>query len=115
MTQGSNNQVAEDDAREAWTLRAGAELWKAVVAEADCPAQDTQQALAAVRHALNCARRLRVAGDLSGEACRKLEAECDHAAEQQMQALRQWGRGRGMSWEADWGTRWGDALQQDQS
>lgn len=96
--------------QEAWTLRAGAELWKAFVAEANCPASDTQKALKAVRHALDCARRLRVAAGISEATRKELEAECVQAAEEQVLALRQWGRGRGMRWGADWGTRWGEAL-----
>ena len=103
-----------EDAREAWVLRAGAELWRAVVAEAQQPAQDTQAALAAVRAALDCARRLRrCPTEVGAEEKSLLSAECSRAAEAQLRALRQWGRGRGMQWDADWGTQWGEALLPD--
>ena len=98
---------ANEDAQEAWLLRAGAELWKAVVAEADFQSKDTQAALAAVRHALDCARRLRRAKQQEEDTLRQ---QCDQATQQQMTALQQWGRGRGMNWDADWGTQWGEAL-----
>ena len=101
--------------REAWVLRAGAELWKAVVAEAENPAADTQAALAAVRLALDCARRLRCAGGISEAVRDELEAECDNAAESQILALQQWGRGRGMHWESEWGTQWGETLSSEGS
>ncbi len=118
MTQNkdSRNQdqdAREQDVREAWVLRAGAELWKAVVAEAGKPAEDTQKALEAVRSALDCARRLRCAGNISAAARGELEAECGKAAERQMQALQQWGRGRGLRWEKEWGTRWGETLSSE--
>jgi hypothetical protein len=111
MTQNKKIRKKDEDVREAWALRAGAELWKAVIAEADRPAEDTQQALEAVRHALDCARRLRCAGDIPSAARRALEAECDDAADRQRMALQHWGRGRGMTWEKEWGTQWGETLQ----
>ncbi len=102
-----NNQ----DAREAWVLRAGAELWKAVIAEAESPAEDTQEALAAVRAALYCARRLRgCPQEAAPEERRLLSAECARAADAQLLALRQWGQKRGQHWDEDWGTQWGEAL-----
>lgn len=100
-----------EDAREAWVLRAGAELWKAVVTEASEPAEDTQKALSAVRAALNCARRLRCCSPKAVASERaRLSAECDRATEDQMLALRTWGHGRGRLWDKDWGTQWGEAL-----
>lgn len=103
--------TTHEDAREAWVLRAGAELWKAVVAEADAPAKDTQEALSAVRAALDCARRLRCCSPkVTAEERHALSAECDCAAEAQMLALRAWGRGRGLRWDEDWGTQWGETL-----
>lgn len=99
-----------EDAHEAWVLRAGAELWKAVIAEAGHPAEDTQKALSAVRAALDCARRLRCSPEVTAEERTRLSAECDRAAEAQMLALRAWGRGRGLRWDEDWGTQWGEAL-----
>lgn len=105
-----NETMQDEDKREAWVLRAGAELWKAVVAEAGSPAEDTQKALEAVRNALDCARRLRCAGDIPRETWLKLEAECEQASEMQASALQQWGRGRGMDWGEDWGTQWGETL-----
>ena len=103
--------ITNKDAREAWVLRAGAELWKAVVAEAGNPAQDTQDALRAVRAALDCARRLRCCSpDLTAEERARLSTECEHAGEAQMLALLAWGRGRGLRWDENWGTRWGEAL-----
>ena len=118
MTQSRDSQIQdenaqEEDVREAWVLRAGAELWKVVVAEAEHPAADTQIALAAVRLALDCARRLRCAGDISEAARNDLETECDKAAETQMLALQQWGRGRGMHWGSEWGTQWGETLSSE--
>ncbi len=102
------NQIESyEDAREAWLLRAGAELWKAVVAEAGSPAEDTQIALAAVRHALDCARRLRRAEEREHVA---LLEQCAQATKNQMTALQQWGRGRGLNWDDDWGTQWGETL-----
>ncbi len=102
-----NNQ----DAREAWVLRAGAELWKAVVAEAGHPAEDTQKALAAVRSALDCARRVRCCPPEVPKTQREaISAECDRAAEAQVLALRRWGQGRGLHWDEDWGTQWGESL-----
>lgn len=101
----------DEDAREAWILRAGAELWKAVVAEAGFPAEDTQKALAAVRTALNCARCLRCCSpEVTASERARLSAECDRAGEAQMLALRAWGRGRGLRWDKEWGTQWGEAL-----
>ena len=101
----------EEDAREAWVLRAGAELWKAVVAEAGDPAEDTRKALFAVRAALDCARRLRCCSyGVTAEEHARLSAECERAAEAQMLALRAWGRGRGLRWDDDWGIQWGEAL-----
>lgn len=100
-----------EDAREAWVLRAGAELWKAVIAEAASPAGDTQEALSAVRAALDCARRLRCCSpEITEEERTHLSGECEHAATVQILALRQWGRGRGLHWNEDWGTQWGEAL-----
>ena len=99
-----------DDVREAWVLRAGAELWKAVVAESGSPAEDTQKALEAVRSALDCARRLRCAGEIAEQERAVLCAEAARAAERQALALQQWGRGRGLHWGADWGVQWGEAL-----
>ncbi len=107
------NQIkSQEDAREAWLLRAGAELWKAVVAEAEHPAADTQAALAAVRHALNCARRLRRAGELEHVV---LLEQCAQATKNHALALQQWGRGRGLNWDADWGTQWGETLAAESS
>lgn len=103
--------ITNEDAREAWVLRAGAELWKAVVAEAGDPAEDTQKALFAVRAALDCARRLRCCSpEIAPEERARLSAECDRAAEAQMLALHTWGRGRGLHWDKNWGTQWGEAL-----
>jgi len=100
-----------DDAREAWVLRAGAELWKTVVAEGGSPAEDTQEALAAVRSALDCARRLRCCSPEVTEQERiVLTAECNRAADTQLFALRQWGQGRDLDWDEEWGTQWGEAL-----
>ncbi len=100
-----------EDAREAWVLRAGAELWKAVVTEAGDPAEDTQKALSAVRAALDCARRLRCCPpEVTAEEHARLSAECDRAAEAQILALRAWGWGRGRHWNEDWGLRWGETL-----
>lgn len=100
-----------EDTREAWVLRAGAELWKAVVAEADSPAEDTQDALAAVRAALDCARRLRCCPqEATHEERLTLSDECDQAADAQLLALRRWGQGRGQQWDEDWGTQWGEEL-----
>jgi hypothetical protein len=110
MTQNKNSSKHKEDAREAWALRAGAELWKAVIAEAASPAEDTQKALEAVRHALDCARRLRCAGEIPAALRRALEAECDEAADRQRAALQRWGRGRGMTWGKDWGAQWGETL-----
>ena len=101
-----------EDAREAWQLRAGAELWKAVVAEAECPAADTQIALAAVRHTLDCARRLRRAGEHEHVA---LLEQCAQAEQAQLQSLQQWGKGRGLNWGTDWGTQWGETLAAESS
>jgi len=107
------NQIESyEDAREAWLLRAGAELWKAVVAEAERPAEDTQTALAAVRHALDCARRLRRAGEHEHVA---LLEQCAQATKNQMLALQQWGRGRGLNWDDEWGTQWGETLSAESS
>lgn len=107
------NQIESyEDAREAWLLRAGAELWKAVVAEAERPAADTQTALAAVRHALDCARRLRRAGEHEHVA---LLEQCAQATQKQMLALQQWGRGRGLNWDKEWGTHWGETLSAESS
>lgn len=103
---------SNEDAQEAWLLRAGAELWKAVVAEAQSPAADTQAALAAVRHALDCARRLRRAGEHERAA---LLEQCAQATRSQMIALQQWGRGRGLNWDDDWGTQWGETLSAEGS
>ena len=104
----------DEDAHEAWVLRAGAELWKAVVAEAQHPADDTQKALAAVRAALDCARRLRCCSPVAAAQERELlSLECAQAAENQRLALRQWGQGRGMHWGEEWGTQWGEALLPD--
>ncbi len=101
----------DEDAREAWSLRAGAELWKAVVAEAGNPAEDTQKALSAVRAALDCARRLRCCPpEITPQERARLSAECDRAGEDQMLALRAWGHGRGLRWDKEWGTQWGEAL-----
>ena len=100
-----------EDAREAWVLRAGAELWKAVVAEAGDPAEDTQKALSAVRAALDCARRLRCCSSkVTAEERQALSIECDRAGEAQLFALRAWGRGRGLCWNEDWGMQWGETL-----
>ncbi len=100
-----------EDAREAWVLRAGAELWKVVIAEAADPARDTQKALSAVRAALDCARRLRCCPpEVTAEERARLSAECDGAAEAQILALRVWGQGRGLDWDENWGTQWGEAL-----
>lgn len=100
-----------EDAREAWVLRAGAELWKAAVAEADSPAEDTQNALSAVRAALDCARRLRCCSpEVMSEERVRLSAECDRAAKSQVLALQAWGQGRDRHWNEDWGTQWGEAL-----
>ncbi len=107
-----NQTKSQEDAWEAWLLRAGAELWKAVVAEAECPAADTQAALAAVRHALNCARRLRRAGEQEHVA---LLEQCAQATKNQMMALQQWGQGRGLNWDSDWGTQWGETLAAENS
>ena len=112
-TDAQSKDAQEEDVREAWVLRAGAELWKVVVAEAEHPAADTQIALAAVRLALDCARRLRCAGDISEAARNDLETECDNAAEAQMLALQQWGRGRGMQWGTEWGMQWGETLSSE--
>ena len=107
------NQIkSQEDAREAWLLRAGAELWKAVVAEAEHPAADTQVALAAVRHALDCARCLRRAREEEHVA---LLEQCAQATKKQMMALQQWGRGRGLKWDEDWGTQWGEMLAAESS
>ncbi len=111
----NNNEKAGDqrdhEVREAWVLRAGAELWKAVVAEAGHPAEDTRKALFAVRAALDCARRLRCCSSEVAPAERaRLSAECDRAAEAQLDALRKWGRGRGRRWDDEWGIQWGEAL-----
>ena len=107
------NQIkSQEDAREAWLLRAGAELWKAVVAEAENPAADTQTALAAVRHALDCARRLRRAEEREHTA---LLEQCAQATQDQIRALQQWGRGRGLNWDSDWGTLWGETLAAENS
>lgn len=103
----------DDDAREAWVLRAGAELWKAVVAEGSSPAEDTQKALAAVRFALDSARRLRCAGDVPEHEHAHLAAQAAQAATVQLLALQQWGRGRGLNWEADWGMQWGEMLSDE--
>lgn len=103
--------ITNEDAREAWALRAGAELWKAVVAEAGNPAEDTQKALFAVRAALDCARRLRCCSPkITAEERHALSAECDCAAEAQVLALRAWGRGRGLHWGEEWGMQWGETL-----
>ena len=103
-------QKLDVEKQEAWVLRAGAELWKAVVLEAECPADDTRKALTAVRRALDCARRLRHAtGIPDAERCH-LESECKKAVGTQILALRQWGQGRGLHWDDDFGTRWGQAL-----
>lgn len=103
--------ITNEDAREAWVLRAGAELWKAVVAEAGDPAEDTQRALFAVRAALDCARRLRCCSpEVTAEDRELLSAECERAAEAQTLALRAWGCGRGLRWDKNWGTQWGEAL-----
>lgn len=103
--------TTDEDAREAWVLRAGAELWRAVVTEAGSPAEDTQIALSAVRAALDCARRLRCCSpEVTAEQRSVLSAECDRAGEAQLLALRAWGRGRGLCWDRDWGTQWGEAL-----
>lgn len=100
-----------EDAREAWMLRAGAELWKAVVAEANHPANDTQKALAAVRAALDCARRLRCCPETAtAEEREVLSRECLQASEDQYLALRRWGQGRGLPQDEEWGTQWGEAL-----
>ncbi len=107
-----NQTKSNEDAREAWLLRAGAELWKAVVSEAESPAPDTQIALAAVRHALDCARRLRRAGEQEHAA---LLEECAQATHNQVWALQQWGRGRGLNWDEDWGTQWGETLSAEGS
>ncbi len=107
------NQIkSQEDAREAWLLRAGAELWKAVVAETEHPAADTQIALAAVRHALDCARRLRRSEEQEHVA---LLEQCAQATKSQMMALQQWGRGRGLKWDNDWGTQWGETLSVESS
>lgn len=103
-----NDQAGE--MRDAWVLRAGAELWKAAIAEADSLAEDTQKALEAVRNALDCARRLRFASEIGPSELSELSAAAARAANDQVLALQQWGRGRGMNWETDWGTQWGEAL-----
>ena len=97
------------DQRDAWVLRAGAALWKAVTAEVE-PAEDTREALQAVRLALDCARRLRCAGDISAARRGTLEAECMQAEASQIQALRQWCLGRGLSAARDWGEQWGETI-----
>jgi len=97
------------DQRDAWVLRAGAELWKAVAAEGK-PAQDTREALQAVRLALDCARRLRCAGEVSDARRRVLELACAQAEAAQIQALRRWCLGRGLSAGRDWGEQWGETL-----
>ena len=103
-----------EDVHEAWVLRAGAELWNAVVAEAQHPAEDTQKALAAVRAALDCARRLRRCPPaVTAQERDRLAFECSQAAENQRLALRQWGRGREMHWDEEWGTQWGEELLPD--
>ena len=102
--------IKEDEKREAWVLRAGAELWKAVVMEADHPAADTQKALQAVRFALDCARCLRQAGDIPEAERAILSKQAASAATLQALALQQWGRGRGRGWDADWGIQWGEML-----
>jgi hypothetical protein len=102
-----------NDVRDAWVLRAGAELWKAVVTESGSPSEDTQKALEAVRYALDCARRLRCAGDIPERERVFLSAEAARSAEMQAMALHQWGQGRGLNWEARWGTQWGEALSPD--
>ena len=107
-----NQTKSQEDAQEAWLLRAGAELWKAVVAEAASPAADTQTALAAVRHALDCARCLRRAREEEHVA---LLEQCAQATKNQMLALQQWGRGRGFKWDEDWGTQWGEMLAAESS
>ena len=92
-------------------MRAGAELWKVVVAEAGFPAEDTQAALAAVRAALDCARRLRCCSpEVTAAERARLSAECDRAGEAQILALQAWGYGRGLRWDKEWGTQWGEAL-----
>ena len=73
--------MQNEDMRDAWVLRAGAELWKAVIAEADHPAEDTQKALAAVRYALDCARFLRCAEAITEPERSALAAEAAQAAE----------------------------------
>lgn len=107
-----NQMKPNEDTREAWLLRAGAELWKAVVAEAGSPSPDTQVALAAVRHALDCARRLRRAEEHEHVA---LLEQCAQATKNQMRALQQWGRGRGLDWDENWGTVWGETLSAESS
>ena len=108
-------QKHNQDMRDAWVLRAGAELWKAVIAEAGSPAEDTQKALEAVRCALDCARRLRCAGDVPQAILLLLEAECTQAADEQTAALQQWNKGRGLNWNEDWGTQWGETLSAESS
>ena len=106
-------QKQNEDMRDAWVLRAGAELWKAVRAEADHPAEDTQKALGAVRFALNCARHLRCAGEISALARLKLEEECALASDAQTAALQEWGLGRGRRWGSEWGALWGETLSEE--
>ncbi|MGI4789677.1 MAG: hypothetical protein ACRYFS_12595 [Janthinobacterium lividum] len=99
-----------DDLRDAWVLRAGAELWKAVIAEAGSPAEDTQKALKAVRNALDCARRLRYAGEVAELEREVLAAEAVRSTQVQAMALQKWGNGRGLNWGTEWGAQWGEAL-----
>lgn len=107
-----NQKKTEEDEREAWLLRAGAELWRAVVAEAENPAADTQIALTAVRYALDCARCLRRAEERDHVA---LLERCAQATQNQVVALQQWGRGRGLNWDKNWGTQWGETLSAESS
>ncbi len=108
-TEAASREAA--DRRDAWLLRAGAELWKAVVAEAEHPSEDTRAALQSVRLALDCARRLRGAGGMPEAGRRTLEAECADAADAQADALCRWCLGRGLNASCDWGEQWGDTLQ----
>ena len=111
--QPRDSHLFDPDKHDAWVLRAGAELWKAVVAEANHPAEDTRLALQAVRAALNAARRLRFAGDVPPSERLALTRLAARAEAAQTQALRRWGQGRGLDWGDDWGERWGEALVEE--
>ncbi len=112
---GAGVGSAQEDVRDAWVLRAGAELWKVVVQEADRPAADTQKALRAVRDALDCARCLRRAGRATEMEREALAREADAAWIRQFHALQEWGQNRGLNWGTEWGTQWGESLRTAES